>query len=154
MGEPTDTTTASTDDPTAANVALVEAFWAALSRRDFAAVGAMMAPRGHYVDVPIMELDEGAFGPAETEARLRLGIEPLLAYEVHDGIIVASGDHVVTEHSETWTWEEGVSHTLRFTSVQEVRDGQVHRWWDYLDFTGLMGAAPAWWLDHIAPGYK
>src|SRR4051812_38740547 len=113
-------------DP-AANVAVVEAFWAALGRRDFAAVGALMAPNGHYVDVPVIGIDEGAYGPAETEARLALGIAPLHAYELHDGIIVASGDHVVTEHSETWTWEPGVSVTLPFTSVQEVRDGQVHR---------------------------
>ncbi len=138
----------------AANVAVVEQFWAALGRRDFATVGALMAPEGHYVDVPVIDADLGAFGPAETEARLRLGLGPLLAYELHDGPIVASGDHVVTEHAETWTWEEGISHTLRFTSVQEVRDGLVHRWWDYLDFGGLMGAAPAWWLEHIAAGYK
>ena len=92
--------------------------------------------------------------PAETEARLRLGLEPLLAYELHDGPIVASGHHVITEHAETWTWEEGVSLRLPFTSVQEVRDGAVVRWWDYLDFTALMATAPQWWLDHIAPGYK
>jgi len=144
------------DDPavTAANVALVEQFWDALGRRDFAAVGAFMAPEGHYVDVPIMELDPGAFGPAETEARLRLGLEPLLNYELHPGPIVASGSYVITEHAETWTWEEGASILLRFTSVQEVHDGAVTRWWDYLDFTALMAAAPAWWLEHIAPGYK
>ncbi len=138
----------------AANVEVVRAFWAALAVRDFSAVGAMMAPEGHYVDVPVMELDPGAFGPTETEARLRLGLEPLAAYELHDGPIVASGNLVVTEHAETWTWEEGLSHTLRFTSVQEVEAGKVTRWWDYLDFGGLMGSAPQWWLDHIAPGYK
>ncbi|MCU1496575.1 MAG: ketosteroid isomerase-like protein [Acidimicrobiales bacterium] len=141
-------------DRVAANIAVVEEFWAALGRRDFAAVGAHMADGGHYVDVPIMELDPGAFGPAETEARLRLGLGPLLAYELHDGLIVASGDHVVTEHRETWTWEEGRSIVLPFTSVQEVHDGKVTRWWDYLDFGALMNAAPQWWLDHIAPGYK
>ncbi|QXC62530.1 nuclear transport factor 2 family protein [Aquihabitans sp. G128] len=143
-----------TPEEVAANVAVVEAFWAALGRRDFAAVGALMAPEGHYVDVPVLALDPGAFGPAETEARLRIGLEPLLAYELHDGPIVASGSFVVTEHSETWTWEEGLSHTLRFTSVQELADGKVARWWDYLDFTELMAAAPQWWLDHIAAGYK
>jgi limonene-1,2-epoxide hydrolase len=136
------------------NVAVVEQFWAALGRRDFAACGALMSAQGHYVDVPIMELDEGAHGPVETEARLRLGIEPLKAYDLHDGPIVASGDYVVTEHAETWTWDDDHAHTLRFTSVMEVRDGKVDRWWDYLDFTGLMAAAPQWWLDHIAPGYK
>jgi limonene-1,2-epoxide hydrolase len=139
---------------TAANVAVVEAFWAALNRRDFDAVGAMMSPGGHYVDVPIMELDEGARGPAETAARLRLGLAPLHDYVLHDGNIVASGDFVITEHAETWTFEPGVTIRLPFTSVQEVRDGKVDRWWDYLDFTALMGTAPQWWLDHIAPGYK
>jgi limonene-1,2-epoxide hydrolase len=146
--------TASSAPDVAANIAVVEAFWAALGRRDFAAVGALMAERGHYADVAALELDEGAYGPAETEARLTLGIAPLHAYELHDGTIVASGGMVVTEHAETWEWEPGVSVRLPFTSVQEVRDGRVHRWWDYFDLGTLMNAAPAWWVEHIAPGYK
>lgn len=154
MTEGTPSPTATDAAKVAANVAVVEKFWAALNRRDFDGCGALMAPEGHYVDVPIIGLDDGAYGPAETAARLRLGLEPLLAYELHDGVMVASGDHVITEHAETWTFEEGVSIRLAFTSVQEVRDGLVHRWWDYLDFTALMAAAPPWWHDHIAPGYK
>jgi len=138
----------------AANVAVVEQLWAALARRDFAAVGACMAPDGHYVDVPVIGIDDGAFGPAETEARLTLGIAPLQAYELHDGSIAASGDLVVTEHRETWTWDDDHTVTLPFCSVMEVRDGKVHRWWDYLDLQTLMNAAPAWWIEHIAPGYK
>ena len=137
-----------------ANVALVTEFWAALGRRDFEAVGAFMADDGHYVDVPVIGIDEGAYGPAETTARLALGIAPLQAYEVHDGPIVASGDMVITEHSETWTWDDDHSVTLPFTSVMEVRDGKVSRWWDYLDLSTLMNAAPPWWVEHIAPGYK
>ncbi len=137
-----------------ANVALVEKFWAALAARDFAAVGAFMSPRGHYIDVPLIGTEDGAFGPAETEARLRLGLAPLAGYDLHDGIIVADGDLVVTEHSETWTWEPGVSARLPFTSVMEVRDGAVDRWWDYLDLATLMNAAPGWWLEHVADGYK
>jgi limonene-1,2-epoxide hydrolase len=143
-----------TDPTTEANIALVEQFWAALGRRDFAAVGAFMAPDGHYVDVPVKDYDEGAFGPAETEARLRLGIAPLQDYVVHDGPIVASGGYVITEHSETWTWDDDHRVTLPFCSVMEIRDGQVTRWWDYLDLATLMNAAPPWWVDHIAPGYK
>lgn len=133
---------------------LVESFWDALGRRDFAGVGALMSEYGHYVDVPVIGVDDGARGPAETEARIRLGLEPLHAYELHPGPIVVTGDVVITEHAETWTWEEGVSVRLPFVSVQEVRDGRVDRWWDYFDLQTLMGAAPAWWLDHIAPGYK
>ena len=135
-------------------VTLATDFWAALGRRDFDAVGSFMAPDGHYIDVPVIGAEEGAFGPAETAARLRLGLGPLAAYELHDGPIVASGSMVVTEHAETWTWDDEHSVRLPFTSVQEVRDGKVARWWDYLDLATLMNAAPAWWLDHIAPGYK
>ena len=75
-------------------------------------------------------------------------------YELHDGPIVASGEMVVTEHAETWTWDEDHAVRLPFTSVQQVRDGKVARWWDYLDLATLTNAAPPWWLEHIAPGYK
>ncbi len=134
--------------------AVVETLWAALGRRDFAAVGACMSERGHYVDVPVIELDEGAFGPAETEARLRLGLEPLAGYELHDGTITVEGDSVITEHAETWTWPTGETALLRFVSVMEVRHGKVDRWWDYSDFGVLMNAAPASWIEHISGGYK
>jgi len=134
--------------------ALVEDMWATLNRRDFAGVGAFMSERGHYVDVPVVELDEGAFGPAETEARLRLGLEPLAGYELHDGTITVEGDSVITEHSESWTWATGETALLRFASVMEVRNGKVDRWWDYFDLGALMNAAPAAWVEHISGGYK
>ena len=141
-------------DTVAANVALAEQFWAALARRDFAAVGAFMADDGHYVDVPVIGIDDGAFGPAETQARLELGLAPLAEYVLHDGPIVASGDLVVTEHAETWTWDDGSTVRLPFTSVQEWHDGRCTRWWDYLDLSTLMNAAPASWVESIAGGYK
>jgi limonene-1,2-epoxide hydrolase len=136
------------------NTELVLLFWDALRRRDFAAVGSYMSERGHYVDVPVIGIDEGAYGPAETEARLRLGLEPLADYVLDDGPIVASGDMVVTEHAEEWTWETGEHVRLPFTSVMEVRDGKVDRWWDYFDLSTLMNAAPAAWVESIAGGYK
>ena len=137
-----------------ANIALITEFWAALARRDFDAVGAFMAPDGHYIDVPVIDIEPGAIGPEATAARLRLGIEPLAAYEVHDGPIVAMGDYVITEHAETWTWDDTATVKLPFASVMEVHDGKVTRWWDYFDLSTLMNAAPAWWLDHIAGGYQ
>ncbi|MGB6059750.1 MAG: limonene-1,2-epoxide hydrolase family protein [Microthrixaceae bacterium] len=135
-------------------VELVEKFWATLAVRDFDGVGAFMAPDGHYVDVPVKDIDVGAYGPAETAARLRLGLAPLAAYEVHDGPIIAANGFVVTEHSETWTWEEGITVTLPFASVMQVADGKVTRWWDYFDIGTIMNAAPPWWIEHIANGYK
>ena len=40
-----------------------------------------------------------------------------------------------------------------FVSVHELRDGAIVRWWDYWDLQTLMGAAPAWWIEHMAQGY-
>ncbi len=136
----------------AENKALIERFWGDLARRDFDAVGAYFTPDGHYTDVPAPE--EGAFGPAEVAARLRLGLEPLANYELHDGPIVADGDLVITEHGETWHWESGESVTLPFVSVHEIRDGQIVRWHDYFDLNTLLSAAPEAWITHIMVGYK
>jgi len=136
----------------AENKALVTRFWADLARRDFDAVGAYFAPDGHYTDVPAPE--EGAFGPAEVAARLRLGLGPLANYVLHDGPIVADGDMVITEHSGEWFWESGEHVLLPFVSVQEIRDGKIVRWHDYLDLNTLMAAAPQAWVEHIMVGYK
>ena len=113
-----------------------------------------MSERGHYIDVPLIGIEDGAHGPAETAARLRLGIEPLESYELHPGLMVADGDVVITEHAETWTWASDAVVRLPFTSVMEVRGGRVERWWDYFDLATLMNAAPSWWVEHVMKGYK
>lgn len=136
------------------NIALVTEFWKALGARDFDAVGAFMSERGHYIDVPVIGTEDGAFGPSETAARLRLGLEPLDKYVLHDGVMVASGDVVITEHNEEWFWHTGEHALLRFCSVQEVRNGKVDRWWDYFDLGAIMNAAPTWWVEQIMVGYK
>lgn len=136
----------------AENKALVERFWSDLARRDFDAVGAYFAPDGHYTDVPAPE--EGAFGPEEVAARLRLGLAPLAKYVLHDGPIVADGDMVITEHHEEWFWESGEHVDIPFVSVQEIRDGKIVRWHDYLDLNTLLSAAPPSWIEHIMVGYK
>lgn len=136
------------------NIALVTRFWAALAARDFDSVGAFMSERGHYIDVPVIDAEEGAFGPQETAARLRLGLAPLERYVLHDGPIVAGGDLVITEHEEEWFWHTGEHVRLKFCSVQEIRAGKVDRWWDYFDLGAVMNAAPPWWVEHIMVGYK
>jgi limonene-1,2-epoxide hydrolase len=138
----------------ATNTERTERFWGDLFRRDFDAVGAWFTPDGNYRDVPAPE--EGAFGPAEVAARLRLGIEPLARYEHVPGwTIVAQGDTTVTEHVERWTWQSGETVELPFVSILVWNDqGQVTRWWDYWDLGTLMNAAPAEWVEHIMVGYK
>jgi limonene-1,2-epoxide hydrolase len=139
---------------TETNLELASRFWETLNRRDFDAVGAMMSERGHYIDVPVIDVEDGAFGPAETAARLRLGLEPLENYILHEGTMVASDNLVITEHNEEWFWGTGETVLLRFCSVMEINDGKVDRWWDYFDLGAIMNAAPAWWIEHIMVGYK
>jgi limonene-1,2-epoxide hydrolase len=143
-----------TDMTAAERVALVERFWGALNDRDFAAVGAMMSEQGHYIDVPLVGVEPGAYGPAQTEARLRLGIEPLSDYQLHPGTIVVTGETVITEHVEEWWWHDGEHAVVRFCSVMEVRDHKVDRWWDYVDLNSIFSVAPQWWTEHIANGYQ
>jgi limonene-1,2-epoxide hydrolase len=136
----------------AANKALVERFWGDLGRRDWDAVAAYFGPDSHYTDVCAPE--EGAFGADRIVARLRLGIEPLAGYEPKPPkLVVAEGDAVVVEHTEEWRWHTGESVVLPFVSVHEVRGDTIVRWHDYWDLQTLMGAAPAWWVEHIMGGY-
>ena len=136
------------------NVQLIEAFWGDLFRRDFDAVGAWFTPEGNYRDVPAPE--EGAFGPEEVAARLRLGIAPLAKYEHVPGWnIVAQDNTTMTEHVERWTWTSGEVLELPFVSVLVFDDaGKITRWWDYWDLGTLMNAAPVEWVEHIMAGYK
>jgi limonene-1,2-epoxide hydrolase len=137
---------------TEANRALVTQFWEHLYQRDFEACGACFAPDGVYTDVPVGE--SGATGPAEVAARLRLGLEPIERY-VHDlRNLVADGDVVMTEHVEEWYWHTGEHVALPFVSVMELRGGKIVRWWDYFNLPTLLDAAPQWWLEHIAQGYR
>jgi ketosteroid isomerase-like protein len=137
---------------TEANRALVDRLWETLYRRDFDGVGALFAADGEYTDVP-SPADDVAVGPTQIAARLRLGLEPLATLDHRVRRVVAEGDVVVTEHTELWGWPTGESVELPFVSVHEVRDGRIVRWWDYWDMQTLMGAAPAWWVEHIMQGY-
>ena len=138
----------------AANKLVIEELWRCLARRDFDGVGALFSATGTYIDVPVIGSDNGAIGPQEVAARLRLGLEPLEKYVLHSGPMLAQGDVVITEHSEEWFWHTGEHHLVRFCSVHEVRNAMVERWWDYVDLGQLVAAAPAWWLEHVMKGYK
>ena len=131
---------------------IVRSFWAALYERNWDRIGGYFGPDSEYTDVP-SPADDVAHGPAQIVARLRLGLEKVAAYEHDLRLMVAEGDTVVTEHSETWHWHTGESVTLPFVSVHELRDGTIVRWWDYWDLQTLMQAAPDWWIEHVAQGY-
>jgi len=130
-------------DRAEANRALIEQFWDDLYRHEFDTCGAYFAPDGVYTDVPVGE--DGAKGP---------GLEPIDRNVHHLRNIVATDDVVMTEHVEEWFWKTGEHVALPFVSVMELRDGKITRWWDYFNLPTLLDAAPQWWLEHIAPGYK
>ena len=129
-------------------VALVETFWTTLYvERDLDAIGAMFTDDGFYTDVPID--DGGATGPRQIAARLRIGFGPVKSFDHVIHRIVVDGDTVVTEHAETWHFDDEVSVTLPFVSVQEIRDGKFTLWRDYSNMNTLLDNAPAWWIEHI-----
>ena len=127
----------------------VAAFWDALYARDWARIRTFFGPQSIYYDVPTGPTT-AAKGPDGIEARLRLGLETLSGYDHERGLIVADGEHVVTEHAETWHWPGGESVTLPFVSVQRVVDGTIVLWKDYWDYQTLMNAAPADWQERLA----
>ncbi|HEY5164731.1 MAG TPA: nuclear transport factor 2 family protein, partial [Acidimicrobiia bacterium] len=88
------------------NKAIVRRLWAALyDRHDFDEVGALFASDGYYCDMP--HPDQGATGPAEVAARLRLGLAKLTDHTHDIERITAEGDTVVTEHTEHWFFPTG-----------------------------------------------
>jgi limonene-1,2-epoxide hydrolase len=78
---------------TDANRELIRGFWDDLYRKDFDACGAYFADDGVYTDVPVGE--QGATGPAEVAARLRLGLEPITGYVHILRNLAADGDVVL-----------------------------------------------------------
>jgi limonene-1,2-epoxide hydrolase len=125
------------------------AFWAALYDRDWSRVRSFFGPESIYYDVPTGPSTAGV-GPTDIEARLRLGLEGLVAYEHRPGIVVEGDDGVVvTEHVEEWTWETGEHVALPFVSIQHVHDGVITLWKDYWDLGTLMNAAPPAWHTRL-----
>ncbi len=141
-----------TTDQATNNKVRVAAFWQTLYDRDWAGLRRFFWAQSEYTDVPSPP-DDVARGPDQIEARLRLGLERLSGYEHGLRLMVAQGNVVVTEHTETWHWHTGEQVTLPFVSVQELSEMIIVRWWDYWDLQTLMNAAPAWWIEHIAQGY-
>jgi limonene-1,2-epoxide hydrolase len=126
--------------------------WDALGRRDWSGLAAFFGPQSIYYDVPLGP-SAAAVGPEGIVARLRLGIEPLAAYDHHHGVVsTGEGGLVMVEHSETWTWGTDESVTLPIATVHRVDDGVITLWRDYWDYGTLMNAAPAWWVDQITNG--
>lgn len=130
------------------NKRVVAQLWECLYRKDFDGVAACMAEDGLYEDVPAP--DRGARGPANVVKRLRVGLDPVARFEHEIHRVVAEGDSVLVEHTETWHFETGEQLTNQFVTVHEVRDGKIALWRDYWDLNTMMAQAPKWWIERIA----
>ncbi len=130
------------------NKRVVARLWECLYRKDFDGVAACIAPNGHYEDVPTP--DAGARGPANVVKRLRVGLDPVVRFEHDVHRVVAEGDQVVIEHTETWHFETGEKLTNDFVTIHVVEHGLVALWRDYWDLGTMMAQAPKWWIERIA----
>lgn len=124
--------------------------WQALSRRNWDAVKSFLSDDCLYVDMPVPAL--AARGPDDIVTRLKIGLEPLAAYENHDGVLVSNDSDVIYEHSETWTFQTGEKGVLRFVTVHKVLDGKITVWKDYWDFNSLVAFAPPNHFENLAGG--
>jgi limonene-1,2-epoxide hydrolase len=130
---------------------LVLEFWRVIyEERDYEKVGTFFHPQGRYEDVPIP--DGPGVGPAGISRRLAFGHEPVERFEHEIHRIVAEGNTVVTEHTETWCFHTGEVIALPFCSIHEVRDGKFDLWRDFSNIGTVLENAPQWWLEHIATG--
>lgn len=131
---------------------IVARYWDAHFQRDWETMATFFGDNSHYTDVGIDAT--GATGPAEIIARLRLGIEPLSAYSHFPQNTIAEGNLVVTEHVERWEFHTGEVIDHPFTSVMEVAGDSIVRWHDYSHLGNILDNAPAWWIEHIAQGFR
>ena len=128
---------------------VVQAFWHKLYDRDWDAIADAFTDDAVYWDVPTGP-STAAKGPKDIVARLQLGLEGLAGYEHHAGVIVESGETVVTEHREVWHWPTGETASLPFVSVMRVDGDRITLWKDYWDYATLMNAAPDAWHERLA----
>ena len=130
------------------NKKIVASMWDCLYRKDFDGVAAHIAADGFYEDVPAP--DPGARGPENVVKRLRSGLDSVVRFEHDIHRVVAEGDEVIVEHTETWHFETGELLTNHFVTVHEVKDGKIALWRDYWDINTMMSQAPKWWIEHLA----
>jgi limonene-1,2-epoxide hydrolase len=123
--------------------------WKALSDRDWEAVKSFLSADCVYVDMPLGPT-LAARGPEDIVKRLRIGFEPLVGYQNHDGVLLSNGSDVMYEHSETWNWASGETAVLQYVSVHRVEDGKVTLWKDYWDMGSMTAQAPPTWLEDLA----
>jgi ketosteroid isomerase-like protein len=134
------------------NKALIAAFFkTAYEDRDYDRCGEFFAEDGVYEDAPLPPGTEGR-GPKQVAERIRRGVGdlPALIDEVHR--VVAEGDTVITEHTETWCFETGERVPLPVVSIHVIENGKIKLHRDFWDGPTLFSNMPAQWLEKLGQG--
>lgn len=127
----------------------VTGLWKALSDRDWDSLKTFLSDDCIYLDMPVGPA-AAARGPGDIVKRLKIGIEPLAAYENFPGLLLADGKDAMYEHHEEWHWKTGESAVLQFVSVHRVEHGKITLWKDYWDMGALANHAPPTWMADFA----
>lgn len=130
------------------NKQVLSRMWHCLYEKDWDGVMAEMADDCFYEDIPTP--DTGAKGPANIVKRLRIGLDHVTRFEHDIHQVVAEGDSVLIEHTETWHFETGEVLRNQFVTVHVVKDGKIALWRDYWDLNAMMSQAPPWWIERLA----
>lgn len=130
-----------------ANKTIVAKMWRALGDMDWEGMKSFMHPEIHYRDVP--SDDPGAHGPENCIKRLKIAFDHLQRQDQVTHHLVADGDVVFLDHTETWTFKTGETATHTFATMHEIRDGLIYRWSDYWDMQKFVGQFPQWFLEEM-----
>lgn len=125
----------------------VKEMWRALSDMDWDSMKKCMHPDIHYEDIPTD--DPGAHGPDNCIKRLAIAFDHLQKQEQVTHHLVAEGDVVFLDHTETWTFKTGEVASHTFATMHEMKDGKVYRWSDYWDVGKFAGQFPAWFVEEM-----
>jgi limonene-1,2-epoxide hydrolase len=120
---------------------LVHALFDAIYRLDFDAAVELFTDDGSYYDLAV-ETEPTVGKPAirrKLDFMISGGVERM-SYEIHH--LVADGNVVLCERSETWHFPSGAEPSLRVMCTIEVREGKIARWREYWNRDELMTAMP------------
>ena len=129
------------------NREVVKTMWQAMGNMDWDTMKSCMHPDIHYQDIPTD--DPGAVGPENCVKRLMIAFAHLQKQEQVTHHLVAEGDVVFLDHTETWTFKTGETAAHTFATMHEMKDGKVYRWSDYWDMNKFVGQFPAWFLEEM-----
>jgi limonene-1,2-epoxide hydrolase len=123
------------------DIELVEAFFEAIYRLDFDAAVEFLTDEASYHDLPLPT------DPTVGRDAIRRKLDFMVAggvtsmdYEIRH--ILAGGDAVLAERTETWHFPSGAAPTLRVMCAIELHDGKIAAWREYWNGEELMSQMP------------